>query len=623
MKVKTVKHYSKRTEVVLEDGRKLDLPPFCYVREGDSLAIYPSVSKPKQIKKLLSNGYRAKKPASVTLLPSYHATETIILPPHNFKIAFRQRTSERDWQQARRLEQFHYRGQGLNKIVGRRSVLLAVERTRGIVAYGVVCSTVPFARPRFQLLETNFREQMRTKLINQIVRIPRIVVHPEFRGMGLGVLMARHLVRYVRKHWDVTGYPPVLVEVIAAMTDYHRFFEEAGFVRVGDTGGYRGIGSQPRYGNGAFEARDNTDKYKFLKDQNAKPYLVYPLTSKMRHLIHKKVSASKTRLPLARPAIRLHKPVILKNISLSYRAKNGLTQRGAIVKEAFGVDSSQMSAQVLNKFALTITPGDTVLLTGASGSGKSTIIRLLTENQKELRSNSLISGHVLGFQGYRRRDLIAELSNHFNDARPLIDQLGRSPAEAIELLNGVGLAEAHLYLKRPNQISEGQKYRFAVALLCNSKKPIWIADEFASTLDSETAAIVAKGLRKTAYQNGATLVVAAAHIDAFVDSLLPNTLVRLSWGDILESWSIKLNVDIGKTHVRLRVANKSTRAIHKVQIGSVDESGMFKQISRIQSISSKSTSAWKKVPFTELQKSKAIIARCPYKVADIVYIRSA
>src|SRR5207253_350430 len=140
------------------------------------------------------------------------------------------------------------------------------------------------ARPRFQLFETNFTQQMRTGLINRIARIPRIVVHPEFRGMGLGVLMAQHLVRYAEKHWDINGYKPILVEVIAKMTDYHRFFEKAGFVRLGDTEGYD-EGIIPQYGNGTWEKRKNFKRFDFTKNQKGKPYLVWPLVDRVRQRV--------------------------------------------------------------------------------------------------------------------------------------------------------------------------------------------------------------------------------------------------------------------------------------------------------------------------------------------------
>jgi len=620
-KVIEVRKTSHSTHVLLSSRRRVELPPFAYVREGDILEIESSHEKPLIVRKLLRNVDKSGK-YHVTILPPYCAMEVIRVPPHEFRVTIRERMSVEDWEQAKRLEQFHYRGQGLNKIVGRRSVLLAVEEHRGTIAYGVVCATVPLAKPRFQLFETNFREQMKTKLINQIVRIPRIVVHPEFRGIGLGALMARHLVEYVRSYWDVNGYAPILVEVIAAMTEYHRFFEAVGFVRIGDTQGYKGRKFRPQYGNGVFESRDNSDRYQFLKDQRAKPYLVYPLIPEIKQRVLQQAGLPDKKPNVVTPTTALKRPIIFQHVSVAYKARNGLTERAAVVKEAFGVDGSQMYGQILKDFFLTIRPGDVVLLTGASGSGKSTVIRLLTETRKQLARVIHLSGQIQGLERFCRSKIVAQLSRQFDDTRPLIDQVGGSPTEAIHLLNGVGLAEAHLYVKRPIQISEGQKYRFAVALLCESKKPIWVADEFASTLDLETAAIVAKGLRKIAWLHGATVILAAAHTNGFVDSLVPNTIVLLSWGDIVEVWSLKMNVDLDDDVLCLSVTNRSQQHIQDVCIGGTDVRGHFHKLIEFPLIGVSETSNTTRLPLRELQPFRALVARSPQKVGDIAYITS-
>jgi ABC-type dipeptide/oligopeptide/nickel transport system ATPase subunit/GNAT superfamily N-acetyltransferase len=617
-----VRKRSRTTEVRLADGRQLKLPPFIYIREGDIAEVSLSQGKPVLVRKRLRHGGTIADPLWVTVLPPYCISETIHVPPHEFNITFRERLSSKDWQKAKRLEQFHYRGQGLNKIVGRRTVLLAVEEQRGTIAYGVVSATFPLAKPRFELLETNFEKQMKSRLINQIVRIPRIVVHPEFRGIGLGTLMAKHLVEYVRQHWDINGYPPILVEVIAAMTDYHRFFESAGFIRLGDTAGYEGSKFHPLYGNGTFDARENSSNYNFLEDQAAKPYLVYPLTPEIEQRVREKAEGLPTELQLVASSPMMKRPIVINNVSVTYKARNGLTKRAAIVRDVFGIDETQMYGQVLNDFSLTVYPGDVVLLTGASGSGKSTAIRLLTETKTSLKDSMRISGEIEGFRGYRRSDLVARLSHQWDENLPLIDQIGNSITEAIRLLNNVGLAEAHLYLKHPSQISEGQKYRFAVALLCDSKKPVWVADEFASTLDPETAAIVAKGFRRIAQRYGATVILAAAHTTAFVDSLLPNTIVRLSWGDTIEVWSVKMNVAMKGNTLSLSIRNRSPQPVQYLQVGGVDDHGQFHHIFEIPNIAQRATSSTLNIPIEKLERFKALIVRSPYKVGDIAYITS-
>jgi hypothetical protein len=148
--------------------------------------------------------------------------------------------------------------------------------------------------------------------------------------------------------------------------------------------------------------------------------------------------------------------------------------------------------------------------------------------------------------------------------------------EAINLLNSVGLTEAHLYIKKPHQLSDGQRYRFAIAKLCDSKKPIWVADEFASTLNPEMAAIVAKGLRKLAYKYGATVILAAPHVSYFVDSLLPNKLVKLSWSMKPRIYSIKITkFSQNDNKLTLSVKNNGFVPLSNLEIGLLTTSKFY------------------------------------------------
>jgi ABC-type lipoprotein export system ATPase subunit/GNAT superfamily N-acetyltransferase len=510
-----------------------------------------------------------QKEHRVKLFPPYSVTHDIVVPPHKLRVTFFERTNP-DWRGARLLEKFHYRGMGLNRIVGRRSVLLAKLDGVGIVGYGVVSSSVLASKPRFRILKTNVGELMRTKFINKLVRIPRIVIHPEFRGIGLGVLMARQLVEYVKERWDVNGYRPVMVEVIAAMTEYHRFFQAAGFLEAGYTEGYKGRAIEPHYGSGNFAKRSNTEKYNFMVDQGPKPYLVFPLTPEMTERVRaaiEKPAPSKdlfAREPLLKKAIRFTK------VSIAYKAENGLSSRASRIRESFGVDTGQMYSAILRDFNLTIEPGDTVLLAGASGSGKSTMIRVLGETKTRIRQYIRIEGRCPTI-----RAKVAVLSQKLDNSRLLIDQVGSELHDAIRILNGVGLAEAHLYLKRPNQISEGQRYRFSVAQLCESGKPIWIADEFASTLDPLNAAIVAKGLRRLAFKEGATCIIAAPHIEYFAESLVPNVVVRLRWGGVASIAAVRARIKRNNDESTVRVRNSGLCRLTQIKVGGVDPLGRF------------------------------------------------
>ncbi|AMM40025.1 ABC transporter ATP-binding protein [Candidatus Desulfofervidus auxilii] len=567
--IKGVRSTGHFTEIILQDGYNIKLRPFIYVKKGDFLEFLPSIKKFQEVYKIFDDKATSEL-KKIKIHPPYCTKETIYLGAHRFNVIFRERINSNDWKKIKELEKFHYRGKGLNKLVGRRTVLLAEMKDHGVIGFGVISATVAVAKPRFELLQTNFTDQMKTKLINRIVRIPRIVIHPEFRGINLGVLMAKHLVLYAKKYWDINHYTPIMVEVIAAMTEYHKFFEKAGFIKIGYTSGYKN-GIIPIYGNGSFESR-NYESYDFMENQNPKPYLVFPLNKELKQKI--RLYFPKKQKMILHKHPKLKHSIKFENVSVSYKIRNGSTKRTEVIKEVFGVDAQHAFSPILTNFSLEIEPGDVVLITGASGSGKSTILRLLTEKNTTLKKEMEIRGKIIN----KSLKDIAILDTKWSNSLPLIDQIGKNKdiKEAIKLLNSVGLSEAHLYIKKPNQLSDGQRYRFAVAKLCDSNKAIWIADEFVSTLNSEMAAIVAKGLRKVAYKHGATLILAAPHIHNFIHLLLPNKLIKLKWGTKPIIYSIKIiNFYQNGDKISLSILNNGHVPLTNVQVGTIIRNGFF------------------------------------------------
>jgi len=100
--------------------------------------------------------------------------------------------------------------------------------------------------------------------------------------------------------------------------------------------------------------------------------------------------------------------------------------------------------------------------------------------------------------------------------RPLVDVLGGDDvSRSLYCLNVAGLSEAQLYLRRFDELSNGQRYRAMLAKLIDSGANVWIADEFLSTLDAITASVVAKNIREHAKRSGVTLIAGAPHYEHF------------------------------------------------------------------------------------------------------------
>ncbi len=199
------------------------------------------------------------------------------------------------------------------------------------------------------------------------------------------------------------------------------------------------------------------------------------------------------------------------NISYETRAK--ITPRSLVVAEAFGLGIDETQKFKILDAELKIGPKDIVYITGDSGSGKSVLLRAIRAD--------------LG-------DEAADLSEVSVDTQtPLIETIGTSVEEGLELLSKVGLNDAFLFLRTYSQLSDGQKYRYRIAKLIEGKKQFWLMDEFCACLDRSTAKIIAFNLQKIARQQGRAVVTATTHGDLFED-LAPSVLVHKRFGEEIQ-----------------------------------------------------------------------------------------
>ncbi|MDH5462345.1 MAG: ATP-binding cassette domain-containing protein, partial [Candidatus Bathyarchaeota archaeon] len=197
-------------------------------------------------------------------------------------------------------------------------------------------------------------------------------------------------------------------------------------------------------------------------------------------------------------------------IDIRYKAKTEITPRTIGVAEAFGLGVDNHKEHVIyDDVTIKISPRDIVYLTGDSGSGKSVLLRAL---EKDLKGEAV---NVESIQP--------------DPDQPIVETVGRDLDEALGLLSRVGLNDAYLFLRRYGQLSDGQKYRYRIAKLIESGKQWWILDEFAATLDRDTAKIVAFNLQKQARRTGKAVVAATTHTDLFED-LAPSVHIHKGWG---------------------------------------------------------------------------------------------
>ena len=189
------------------------------------------------------------------------------------------------------------------------------------------------------------------------------------------------------------------------------------------------------------------------------------------------------------------------------------SRRVAEVTMRFGLSGRTGPRRVLDPLAIELAPGRIIAFVGPSGSGKSSALEAIEARHP--------GGHNI-----QRINLPRD--------RALVDCICPQAelSEALALLTTCALGEARLWLRRYDELSEGEKFRARLARALglhargrSAAAPL-LCDEFCSGLHRRAARAVAHNLRKGVTRRCLCVVLATATEDVLRD-LQADVVVRL------------------------------------------------------------------------------------------------
>ena len=201
---------------------------------------------------------------------------------------------------------------------------------------------------------------------------------------------------------------------------------------------------------------------------------------------------------------------------------------------------------VLRDINLSVSKGEVLSIIGASGSGKSTMLRCINLLETPTSGQILyhgkdITGHDMNLSQYRAKvGMVFQSFNLFSNMTALnncitgqVSVLKRSRDEAetiaMKYLERVGMAP---YINaRPSQLSGGHKQRVAIARALAMEPEALLFDEPTSALDPQMVGEVLDVMRSLA-EDGLTMIV-VTHEMAFARDVSSN-VVFMSGGVICE-----------------------------------------------------------------------------------------
>jgi ATP-binding cassette subfamily B protein len=186
--------------------------------------------------------------------------------------------------------------------------------------------------------------------------------------------------------------------------------------------------------------------------------------------------------------------------------------RGEVTFEKISFEYDDQNMPVIHDLSLRVPAGDTIAIVGATGSGKTTLVKLLLrfydvqsgricldgQDLRDLQLTDLrraigfVSQDVFLFHGTVRENIV------YGTFNASIDQVVEAAkiAEAHDFITGLPQGYDTIVGERGQKLSGGQRQRLSIARAVLKDPPVLILDEATSSVDNETEAAIQRSMER-------------------------------------------------------------------------------------------------------------------------------